>query len=211
MIFNSIIRESEMMLKTWQQRALQLAEDLAQSRGAIKIAIVGVGHELYADDAVGLEVARHLASSEISQRKDRLILFGGPAPESFCGVLRRFEPDLVILIDAASMDQSKGSICWLDQEELARMTTSSWAYPLSIMASYLTSEIGCEVCLLGIQPDRVIFGSISEMMRRRAAEIAEELLVVLCHCDEDCSGRSRWAFTQHGKRVHHGHENITQI
>jgi hydrogenase 3 maturation protease len=211
MIFNSIIRESEMMLKTWQQRALQSTEDLAQSRGAVKIAIIGVGHELYADDAIGLEVARHLASSEISQRKDRLILFGGPAPESFCGVLRRFEPDLVILIDAASMDQSKGSICWLDREELAVRTTSAWAYPLSVMASYLKNEIGCEVCLLGIQPDRVAFGDISEMMRMCAAEIAEELLIVLDNCDQDYSVRPRWAYTQHGKRITHGHENITRV
>jgi hydrogenase 3 maturation protease len=200
-----------MMLKTWQQRALQSTKDLAQDRGAIKIAIVGVGHELYGDDAIGLEVAHYLASSEFFQREDCLVLCGGPAPESFCGVLRRFEPDLVILIDAASMGPNEGGTCWLDRQELARMTVSTWAYPLSIMASYLKNEMKCEVCLLGVQPDRVAFGSISELMRMRAVEVAEELLVVLRQHDEEGIRRSHRALTQHGKRTHHGHENLTQI
>ena len=37
----------------------------------------------------------------------------GPAPENFTGPLRRFRPDLVLLVDAAQMDAEPGTIGWL--------------------------------------------------------------------------------------------------
>jgi hydrogenase 3 maturation protease len=81
----------------------------------LRIAILGIGNELNGDDAAGLWCARSFAAlarcGERFGNKERvLIIEAGPSPESFGGPLRRFAPDLVLLVDAAEMGERLGTI-----------------------------------------------------------------------------------------------------
>lgn len=118
---------------------------------APRMAIVGIGSELRGDDAAGLEVARRLRPSA-ADRENLLVIEAGPAPEAFTGTLRHFRPELVVLVDAARMDTSPGSVLYLNWREVDGFRGSTHTLPLSTLASYLEKEIGCEVWLLGIQP-----------------------------------------------------------
>jgi hydrogenase maturation protease HycI len=134
-----------------------------QSKGAIaggkkgKIAVIGFGQELRGDDGVGPLIARRL-SEKAAGRSDLLVIDGGPAPENFTGLLRRFEPDLVLLIDAALMGLAPGAARLLDCIDNDGYTPSTHTTPPNLLASYLVYELGCQVALLGIQPAEMTLG-----------------------------------------------------
>jgi hydrogenase 3 maturation protease len=119
----------------------------------VRLAVLGIGHELCGDDAVGVRLAgllRPLAAG----KEHLLVIEAGPAPENFTGPLRRFQPDLVLLVDAAQMDGRPGAIGWLDLQSIGGISASSHTLPLHILVSYLVSELGCQVALIGIQPEQ---------------------------------------------------------
>src|ERR1051325_6034884 len=82
-----------------------------------------------------------------------LIIEAGHAPENTTGELRKFAPDLVLIIDAADMGESPGTIQWIPEESIDGMSASTHSLPLSMLARYLRLEINCTVVLLGIQPN----------------------------------------------------------
>jgi len=118
---------------------------------------VGIGHELRGDDAAGIAVARALKPLVASQ-EPLLVIDAGSAPESFVGVLRRFGPDLVLLIDAAQLNAEPGTMRWVDWQKITGISAYTYALPLYIFDNYLVTELSCEVVLLGIQPSQTTVG-----------------------------------------------------
>jgi hydrogenase 3 maturation protease len=137
--------------RCWQATFRQTLARLATPDHRPRIALVGVGQELCGDDGAGIAVARRLMDSS-PVVPDLLVLDAGPAPENTSGALRQFRPDLVLLVDAAAMGVSPGSVRWLDWRQTVGIRASTHTLPLHILSSYLTAELGCEVALLGIQP-----------------------------------------------------------
>jgi hydrogenase 3 maturation protease len=76
----------------------------------------------------------------------------GHAPENGTSQLRRFEPQVVLLVDAAEMGEQPGTIRLIEMEEIDGMSASTHSLPLSMLANYLVLELGCQVAILGIQP-----------------------------------------------------------
>jgi hydrogenase 3 maturation protease len=130
---------------------------LPDGRSSGRIAIVGIGNEMNADDGVGMEVVRALRRS-VDGRAGLLMLETGTAPENFTGVLRHFHPDLVVLVDAADFDQQPGSIMWTDWQASDGFSGSTHTLPPSVLARFLAQSLGSRVILLGIQPATVEFG-----------------------------------------------------
>ncbi len=116
-----------------------------------RLAVLGVGQVLRGDDAAGLRVVQEL-QKRLPIQEDVLLIEAGPAPENFTGSLRRFHPDLVILIDAALMGLEPGAWRRLDWHDTSSYTGSTHTLPLNFLASYLETELGCTVELIGIQP-----------------------------------------------------------
>jgi hydrogenase 3 maturation protease len=162
-------------MSIWQNLLESLLEskrrDLAR---APRLAVVGIGNELCADDAAGVLVVR-----EVDRRINRIAasrrraahpakgglnptclyaIDGGSAPENVTGSLRRYEPDIVLLIDAADMGETPGSVRWVSLEEIDGISASTHSLPLSLFAAYLASELDCEAAILGIQPSSVEMG-----------------------------------------------------
>ncbi len=166
------------MDKSWD---ILLGEQLGRLRKtthSLRVAVMGIGHELQGDDAAGVLIARRLQSL-LGPSEEHLILCAGPAPENYCGALRRFEPDLVLMIDAAQMDEAPGTVRLISYKDVTGVGASTHTLPLHILARYLTSELGCEIALLGIQPAFVEFGEISPLMCKVVPAIAQRLAIVL--------------------------------
>lgn len=160
----------------------ELERLLSGSGGAedLRIAIVGIGNPLNADDVAGVQVARGLidalrqkrgaapdASAEMEAGERALVIAGGPAPESFSGPLRRFQPEVVVLVDAAEMGEPPGTVGVFDWTEALGMSASTHTMPPSLLARFLAEELHCRMALVGIQPASLEFdGPVSPEVRQ---------------------------------------------
>ena len=143
---------------------------------APRVAILGIGHELRGDDAAGLSVARKLLERS-SGRSNLLVIEAESAPENHTGPLRRFEPDLVLLVDAAEMGEASGVIRWLDWQETTGLSASTHTLPPYVLAQYLTSELHCDVALIGIQPAGTTIGA---PLSPEVGQAVEAVVQALC-------------------------------
>jgi hydrogenase 3 maturation protease len=116
-----------------------------------RVAVVGVGNTMRGDDGAGILVVRALAE-RLAGAPNVLLIDGSTAPENFTGPLRRFRPDLVIEIDAAHLEQPPGTVAWVDWRDADGMSASTHTLPPSVLATFLSADLGCRVSLLGIQP-----------------------------------------------------------
>ncbi|MGQ9903060.1 MAG: hydrogenase 3 maturation endopeptidase HyCI [Anaerolineae bacterium] len=162
----------------------QTLSRLRKPERAPRVAVVGIGNELRADDAAGLLIARALIERQTGSEAQSSILAlnAGAAPENVTGALRRFAPDLVIFADAAFVDEGTpaGAVHWLDWRETAGLSASTHTLPLHVIAQYLVSELGCEVVLIGIQADGIAFDqAMSPAIQQTAQAVAAELWTIL--------------------------------
>ncbi|MRR31300.1 hydrogenase 3 maturation endopeptidase HyCI, partial [bacterium] len=142
---------------------------------ALKGAMVGVGSEINGDDAAGLWVVRGLLRT-LKDSPHCLCIEGGVVPENALGPLRKFDPDWVILVDAADFEATPGSIRLVDQAEIDGFSFSSHTLPLGMICTYLGKELGCPVWLLGLQPVSLEFGEpLTDPVQRAVDEIIVKL------------------------------------
>ena len=99
---------------------------------------------------------------------DLLLVEGGIAPENFTGRIRRFKPDAVLMVDAADFGAAPGSVRQLEMNEMDGFSASTHTLPLSVLASFLRAEMGCEVISLGIQAQTVQFGQVVTLPVKKA-------------------------------------------
>ncbi len=164
-----------MLNRSWQESLQAELQRLHRSDRPLRIALMGIGHELCGDDAVGVRVAG-LVRERRPVDEHLLAIEAGPAPENFTSVLRRFQPDLVLLLDSALMGEQPGSVRWLDAQQAEGFSASTHTLPLNILFAYLASELGCSIGLIGIQPEQT-FADAPLTPRVQAA--AEELAAAL--------------------------------
>ncbi len=125
------------------------------------------------DDAAGVLIARALSQRECAADSNYLFICeAGHAPENKTAEVRKFAPDLVLLIDAADMGKAPGTVEWISEEDIDGMSASTHSLPLSMLARYLKLEIGCEVSLLGIQPAS---NEVGETVNTQVLQAVEEV------------------------------------
>lgn len=144
-----------------------------QIDAADRVIVLGMGSELRGDDAVGLEVVRRIEAFE----NDRLrVIEGGVAPENQTGVIRRFEPDWIVLVDAIAFDGEPGDSKWIDSADLGGESFSSHKSTPVMLETFLTREMDADVALFGVEPARIEFGTeLSPAVERRLDELATKL------------------------------------
>ncbi len=137
--------------------------------------VLGIGNELNGDDGAGIALIRRL-QAELKDVEDLLALEGGAAPENLTGPIRQFRPELVIFVDCAEMGAAPGDVAWLRMEDLDGLSATTHTLPPSVLAKYLQAELGCEVGLIGIQPEALDFGApLSGPVARAVVEVADEI------------------------------------
>lgn len=141
---------------------------------AKRTVLLGVGSRLCQDDYAGMAVIQGLARFE--DGKSLLLAQGGSAPENCSGLIRRFAPDVVIVIDAARMGRAPGEYGLLVPSEIVGATFATHMLPLPVTLSYLEQSCGCETAYLGIEPVSTEQGiGLSPAMKAGVARLIGEL------------------------------------
>lgn len=120
--------------------------------------VLGIGNPLGSDDAIGTYVARKLTEKlKESGRQDITAIDAGPAPENYTSVIRQKRPEHLILVDAADMGLSAGSIRRLSADRIKNVAFSTHSMPLSALVSYVQEFCG-QVYIIGVQPAQTTTG-----------------------------------------------------
>jgi hydrogenase 3 maturation protease len=118
-----------------------------------RIAVLGVGSEIRADDAAGLLIVRFLKKTLASIPSNRFAVFeGGPAPENLTGEIIRFAPSHVLIVDAADIGVRAGAVRIIAKELISEASFSTHRLSLLMLIEYLAENAGCKTMVLGIQP-----------------------------------------------------------
>ena len=107
--------------------------------------LLGIGNPRHGDDGLGPVFARAF------RHPDWRCVNAATAPENFAGLVRRLHPDLLVLLDAADMGQSPGTLRRLDPAAILRGDFGTHAGSIGQLAGYLSDCAG-RVVVLGIQP-----------------------------------------------------------
>jgi len=179
------MEETKILPDTWKASLQLLLKQLTSESAQLpRIAILGVGNPFRSDDAAGVLIARSLSERECALDTDHLLVIeAGHAPENTTGELRRFAPNLVLIIDAAEMGETPGTVKWVPQESIDGMSASTHSLPLSMLARYLTLELNCTVTFLGIQPGSNEVGEqVSPEVLQAVHEVVDQVVEELETC-----------------------------
>lgn len=121
--------------------------------------VLCVGAVLRGDDAAGPYLAKLLENDPAEGWE---VIDGGQVPEDYLGVVRRKEPDELVMVDAADMGLPAGEVRVLTEDDVSTdylMTTHS--LPISFLLSELRGCCG-KVTFLGVQPVQLeFFGALT--------------------------------------------------
>lgn len=103
----------------------------------------------------------------------------GETPENLTGVIRKFNPTHVLIIDAAIGGHKPGTIFIINQKKISRDDLSTHRLPLSHLTRYLEESIGCRVVLIGIEPLEISWKkSMSPPVKASIATLVETILKI---------------------------------
>ncbi len=153
-----------------------LTNHLANKNDLPRLTILGIGNELNGDDAAGVLIVKYL--------KKKLPIFGqfqliegSIAPENYSGVIRKFNPDWIWLIDAAVFGENPGCVQLFDPLRIKTLATNTHRLSPDVLISFLQLDTHAEAFLIGIQPEIVgPFSEISPGVKLSIKETAKFLL-----------------------------------
>ena len=153
----------------------------AEFASAARVAVIGVGNTGRGDDGAGVLAAAALKKKLGQKGRSCLkVLLGHETPESLTGEVRRFRPDLVLILDAAVSRRKPGSIFLLEKKDMAVEDVSSHRMPLALLVDYLEKSVGCRVLVLGIEPRSCREGApLSAAVKKAAEMLSSQLAAVL--------------------------------
>ncbi|MHA1505057.1 MAG: hydrogenase maturation protease [Candidatus Heimdallarchaeota archaeon] len=141
-----------------------------------KICIMGIGNFDRADDAAGIEVIEKL--EKIKLPDNIFLINAGPVPEAFTGVIKKQEPDILIIIDAAMMDEKPGTIRVFTEKDVddAYMVTPH-KVSMTMYMTYLKNYLkNLKAYFIGIQPGNL---SYMESITEETEKSIEDLVPFL--------------------------------
>lgn len=168
----------------WQDSLRQMTSRLKKDKSPLRLVLLGIGNEYCGDDAAGILLVRILEPQQ-SQNPNCLVLEAGTTPENFTGALRKFSPDLVLIIDIAQFGGTPGEIRWINLSEIGGLSASTHTLPLNIFTRYLTEELGCEVAILGIEPLATGYGMpVSSFVKDAVTSLGDYLNEIINDCSD---------------------------
>ena len=147
-------------------------------KGAKKIAVLGVGSELRADDIAGILAAQELekSSDKIGSSIGLKVFLGYTAPENLSGEIKKYEPTHVIIIDTADIGKQPGEAAFFTTENVGGFSFSTHKLPIKVLAQYLVQSVGCKVFIIGIQPKTLDFGKpVTKEVKESAINVSRAI------------------------------------
>ena len=152
----------------------------AKLNNAQRIAVLGIGSDLRADDSAGERVVRALQARCKDACGKARFFFGSTAPENLTGEIKRYKPSHIIIIDSAELEKKPGAIQVLSPKEIAGASFSTHRLPTKILVEYLMQSLACKVLVIGIQPKSLVFGkSVSPEVDKAIEELSAAIAEVL--------------------------------
>jgi len=131
--------------------------------------LMGLGNICRGDDGIGSFIAQNFQSD------DWLVLDCGTTPENFTSLVKKTQPEYLVIVDAAQMNLEPGEFRVIPSERIDKFYLTTHNIPLSLLISYLDKWVG-KIILIGIQPERMEdFQRISERVQDSARNIIEIL------------------------------------
>ncbi|MCX7995529.1 MAG: hydrogenase maturation peptidase HycI [candidate division WOR-3 bacterium] len=149
---------------------------------AQKICILGVGNTQKGDDGAGPGVIKILQKSLKKENLNNLKLIDcGEIPENFTGDIRKFKPDLTIIIDACISGRKPGAVYIVNPEKIQPQDFSTHRLPLSMFVKFLEETIPTKVIVIGVEPKNINYGDeISSEVNKAIEEIVSLFTNHLC-------------------------------
>lgn len=144
-----------------------------------RIAVLGVGSELHADDAAGILVAEYINKGVGKTGKlDKIAAFiGATAPENLTGEIRKFSPSHILIVDCADFGKEPGEILVFSPEQDSAPSFSTHKMPFKMLSNFIKCSLSCEVLIIGIQPKTLEFAAPpSDVAVKAAKKIAKSIL-----------------------------------
>lgn len=120
--------------------------------------IFGIGNELRGDDYLGPYIIKELEFSQNFSDEKIVLINASSVPENFTGLVKNEKPSHILMIDAALMDSTPGSIKFLNKDEIANINTSTHSMSLSFLVKFLENDLDFKFLLIGIEPVSMSLG-----------------------------------------------------
>jgi len=128
-----------------------------------KVLFVGIGNVLKTDDGVGVYISSGIkSSSSVSSLTVEVSL------ENYIGKINSIDPDILVLIDCVDMKSAPGTYKLMNVNKIQDLTFNTHNISLKRISEFFKMP----VFLLGIQPEKLIFGeNISYLVKEEADKI----------------------------------------
>jgi len=131
--------------------------------------LMGLGNICRGDDGIGSFIAQNFQSD------DWLVLDCGTTPENFTSLVKKTQPEYLVIVDAAQMNLKPGEFRVIPSERIDKFYLTTHNIPLSLLISYL-DEWAEKIILIGIQPEKMEdFQRISKRLQDSARKLIEIL------------------------------------
>jgi len=154
----------------------------------MKEVILGIGNTLEGDDGIGIYIVERINKylkearkgsaqvRSIGTRREIVAINCGTAPENYTSIIRKHNPDRLILVDAAEMGLTPGSYRIIPPEKIEVMHVSTHSMALSFLILYV-SELCKDIVLVGIQPEKMDFSTELSSTVRRCGDRVANLII----------------------------------
>ena len=163
------------MIEDWNEKVASFLTP------ADRLVIIGMGNHEKGDDAAGIYCVDRLKSSLGKDLPHHVrIINAGVMPENFTGDIRSFQAKKILIIDAVIAGHAPGTIFAIDPDRIANEDVSTHRMPLSMLYRFLEESLGCNVLMIGIEPENVDLDTkISKNVQSSIELIANQLFLLL--------------------------------
>ncbi len=130
----------------------------------MKLLVMCIGNRDGGDDGVGPFIADLLEDSSVK------VINAETTPENYTGVVKQYNPDTLVIVDAVDMNLPPGEIRVVPEESIGEMHITTHGIPLSLLVRYLKQYID-HVIIIGIQP-RSMSGKLSKEVKESGEYLA---------------------------------------
>ncbi|MBU4343487.1 MAG: hydrogenase 3 maturation endopeptidase HyCI [Candidatus Omnitrophica bacterium] len=132
-----------------------------------KVVILCLGNPDRGDDGIGPRVA-----SDLKEKVPYEVIDAGVTPENYTGVIKRLNPDTILIVDTVIFDGVPGEIRLFTGDDLRTGKISTHDVSPKLLIEYLKSSTKADIHILGINPKSNKFG---EALSREAEEALERI------------------------------------
>lgn len=118
-----------------------------------RVLIAGIGNSLKSDDGFGPALINRLSGKIKAECLDV-----GLVPENYIAKIVRLKPDVILFIDAVSMDEPIATLKLITDDQIPHYGFSTHNMSPKLLIENIKSQIKTRIFMLGIQPRNLEFG-----------------------------------------------------